>query len=197
MFTGLIRDQGEIRRIDQAGDLTLEIQPRDTNFPLEPGASIACSGICLTVTSITPGRGFTVQLSAETLRCTTAGSWKVGQWLNLEPSLKAGDPLGGHYVSGHVDGLAKAMLGKKSGDSTVWEFELPLKLARFLAPKGSVTLDGVSLTVNSVSGNRFTVNIVSHTAAVTRFGTLKAGDLVNLEIDLIARYVARLMEMPA
>lgn len=197
MFTGLVKDTGEIRRIEGTTELMVEILPRAKHFPLEMGASIACNGICLTVTDITKDRAFVASLSAETLRLTTAGTWKVGRLINLEPSLRAGDALGGHYVSGHVDGLAKAILGKQTGESMVWEFEMPLKLIRFLAPKGSVTLDGVSLTVNTVNGNRFTVNIIQHTAEATSFSALKSGDLVNLEVDMIARYVARLMEVPA
>jgi riboflavin synthase len=194
MFTGLVKDQGEIRKIEGARELTAEILPRGKHFPMEIGASIACAGICLTVTSITADRAFTATLSEETVRLTTASSWKLGQLLNLEPSLRAGDALGGHYVSGHIDGVAKAILGKKSGNSVVWEFEIPLKLTRFLAPKGSVTLNGVSLTVNSINGNRLTVNIIPHTADVTGFAALKSGDVVNLEVDLVARYVARLSE---
>lgn len=197
MFTGLVQTIGDVRRIEGAAELTVEILPRAKNFPLAMGASIACNGICLTVTAIAPDGAFTVLLSAETLRLTNAGTWRVGRLINLEPSLRAGDALGGHYVSGHVDGLAKAVVQKPSGDSMVWEFEMPLKLVRFLAPKGSVTLDGVSLTVNSVNGNRFTVNLIPHTLEATSFTQLKPGDLLNLEVDMVARYVARLMEIPA
>ncbi|MEJ0010483.1 MAG: riboflavin synthase [Alphaproteobacteria bacterium] len=144
---------------------------------------------------VTADKAFTATLSAETLRVTTAASWKEGMRINLEPSLLAGDALGGHFVSGHVDGTARAIGKKQSGDSTVWEFETGLKLVKFLAPKGSVVLDGVSLTVNTVGGNRFTVNIIPHTASVTNFSALAAGDMLNLEVDIIARYVARLMEV--
>lgn len=197
MFTGLVKDQGKIRKLEGKRDMAVEILPAAKHFPMEIGASIACSGICLTVAAITKERAFTATLSEETLRVTTAGSWKVGQMINLEPSLRAGDSLSGHYVSGHVDGVAKAILGKKSGDSTVWEFEMPLKLTRYVAPKGSITLDGVSLTVNSINGNRLVVNVIPHTAEVTSFSRLKSGDTVNLEVDTVARYVARLMEIPA
>ena len=197
MFTGLIRDIGEVIRIEGTHELSMDILPRAKHFPLEIGASIACNGICLTVAGITPRRAFTVILSAETVRLTTAGTWKLGRTINLEPALRAGDALGGHYVSGHIDGMAKAIGSKSVDDSTVWEFETPLKLVRFMAAKGSVTLDGVSLTVNTVTGNRFTVNIIPHTAQNTHFARLVAGDILNLEVDMIARYVARLMEIPA
>lgn len=197
MFTGLVKDLGDIRRCDGTSEITFEILPRTKHFPLEIGASIACNGVCLTVTGINADHAFTVTASAETLRLTTAGTWKIGRTLNLEPALKVGDALGGHYVSGHVDGLAQAIRSNVSANSTVWEYEVPLKLVRFMAPKGSVTLDGVSLTVNAVTGNRFTVNIIPHTAQSTNFATLASGDLLNLEVDMIARYVARLMEIPA
>lgn len=194
MFTGLIRTQGTIRRHEMQGDLLIEIVPDEAGFPLALGASIACHGVCLTVTSITPDNAFSAQLSAETLRVTNAGAWGVGTRLNLEPSLRLGDELGGHIVSGHVDGLATITEKTPSGDSTVWEFEAPENLAPFIAAKGSVTLNGVSLTVNHVAGNRFRVNIIPHTAQVTSFGTAQVGDAVNLEIDTLARYVARMME---
>ncbi len=197
MFTGLVKDTGEILRIEGSGEVTVEILPSSNCFPLEVGASISCSGICLTVVSITEDHTFTATLSEETMRITAAGTWMVGRRLNLESSLKVGDEMGGHVVSGHIDGIAKAIAAKKSGNSTVWEFEMPLKLTRFVAPKGSITLDGVSLTVNSIHGNRFTANIIPHTAGTTHFSTLKSGDLLNLEIDMVARYVARLMEVKA
>lgn len=192
MFTGLITARGEIRRIEQHGDVTMEIAAPAT-LPLSIGASIACNGICLTVVEITKG-GFTTQLSAETMRVTNAGLWAVGSTINLEPSLAVGDRLGGHFVSGHVDGQAVAIHKEASGDSTVWLFEAPESLARFIAPKGSVTLNGVSLTVNTVEKNLFSVNIIAHTAAVTGFGSLQLLERVNLEVDMLARYVARLQE---
>lgn len=192
MFTGLISARGEIRRIEQHGDVTMEIAA-PTTLPLSIGASIACNGICLTVVEITKG-GFTTQLSAETMRVTNAGLWAVGSTINLEPSLAVGDRLGGHFVSGHVDGQAVAIHKEASGDSTVWLFEAPESLARFIAPKGSVTLNGVSLTVNMVEKNLFSVNIIAHTAAVTGFGSMQLLERVNLEVDMLARYVARLQE---
>ena len=194
MFTGLVKDQGEIRRIEGREEVTVEILPSSNYFPLEIGASISCSGICLTVVAITKDRAFTATMSKETLDVTAAGKWKPGDILNLEPSLKVGDELGGHLVSGHVDGVAKAVIGKKAVNSTVWEFETTLKLIRFIAPKGSVALNGVSLTVNEVYGNRFTVNLIPLTAEMTNLGRLQPNDSVNLEIDTIARYVARIME---
>ncbi len=207
MFTGLITSLGTIRHREERGDLLLEIHPDARDFPLAPGASIACNGICLTVTSITDDHAFTVTLSAETLRCTTAGQWLTGMRLNLEPSLKVGDALGGHFVSGHVDGVARVVAKTPSGDSTVWVFEAASELMRFIAPKGSVALNGVSLTVNAVNGagesrngggsdpsEYFTVNIIPHTATATTFGALSVGDTVNLEVDLLARYVARMNE---
>lgn len=212
MFTGLIRTQGTIRRIDVRGDTVMEIEA-DAPLPLSLGASVACHGMCLTVMGFVDAEPlaarvegtrppldhtiFTTSLSAETLCCTNAGSWKVGTRINLEPSLAVGDAMGGHFVSGHVDGLARVVRIEPSGDSQVWEFDVPAHLAKFIAPKGSITLDGVSLTVNTVVANRFTVNIIPHTAANTGFATLAAGDSVNLEIDMLARYVARLAEAAA
>lgn len=192
MFTGLITARGTLARIEQQGDVTMHIAT-PKGFPLTMGASIACDGICLTVIEIL-ANGFAAQLSAETMRCTNAGSWKVGSTINLEPSLAVGDRLGGHFVSGHVDGLAVAIHTEPSGDSTVWTFEAPESLAKFIAAKGSVTLNGVSLTVNTVEKNLFSVNIIAHTASVTGFGSMKLLDKVNLEVDMLARYVARLQE---
>ncbi|MFZ4540262.1 MAG: riboflavin synthase [Rickettsiales bacterium] len=199
MFTGLIKTQGTIRRVDQRGDCMVTIAMSEP-FPAEVGDSICCQGICLTVIKINDNE-FKVSLSAETMTRTVARDWAVGTVLNLEPSLSVGDALGGHFVSGHVDGLAHVVRSEKSGDSTIWEFEAPPHLARFIAAKGSVTLDGVSLTVNEVHERNtptpvttFTVNIIPHTAKMTSFGQLKVGDAVNLEVDMIARYVARLAE---
>ena len=192
MFTGLITARGTVTRIEQQGDVTMHIAtPAD--FPRDLGASIACNGICLTVIDILPD-GFATQLSAETMRCTNAGAWQVGSEINLEPSLVVGDRLGGHFVSGHVDGLAVAIHTEPSGDSNVWTFEAPESLAKFIAAKGSVTLNGVSLTVNTVEKNLFSVNIIAHTSSVTGFGSMKLLDKVNLEVDMLARYVARLRE---
>lgn len=197
MFTGLIQTQGTIRHLEQQGDLLVKIHPDARDFSLVLGASIACHGVCLTVTSITDDHAFTAQLSAETVRCTNAGQWFTGMKINLEPSLRLGDELGGHIMSGHVDGLATVVSKTLSGDSTVWAFDVHAELAPFIATKGSVALNGVSLTVNQVAGNRFTVNIIPHTAEVTCFSMLSVGDAVNLEVDPLARYVARMMECRA
>jgi riboflavin synthase len=201
MFTGLIKTQGTIRRVDQRGDCLMTIAMAEP-FAVSIGDSIACNGICLTAVKVSDHE-FKVSLSAESMNRTTARNWEVGTVINLEPALAAGDAMGGHFVSGHVDGLAQVISNTVSGDSTIWEFEVPPHLARYIAPKGSVTLDGVSLTVNTVSDTtgphgtpvtRFTVNIIPHTTKVTGFATLKVGDAVNLEIDMLARYVARLTE---
>lgn len=201
MFTGLIKTQGTIRRVDMRGDCLITIAMSEP-FTIEIGDSICCDGICLTAVKV-DDNAFKVSLSAETMQCSTASDWAVGTVLNLEPSLTVGDAMGGHYVSGHVDGLAHVVAAEKSGDSMIWEFEVPPHLARFVAAKGSVTLNGVSLTVNTVQDSRgvagtpvtrFSVNIIPHTAKMTNIGSLKIGDAVNLEIDMLARYVARLTE---
>ena len=157
------------------------------------GASIACSGCCLTAVEVNAD-SFAVDASAETLACTTLGSWTVGTHVNLERSLKIGDELGGHMVSGHADGVGEAVSATAENGSTRWWFQVPRPLARFIAEKGSVAVNGVSLTVNEVKGDMFGVNIIPHTASVTLFGTMKPGDNVNIEIDMLARYVARLAE---
>ena len=199
MFTGLVKSQGTIRRVDQRGDCMMTIAMGEP-FSANIGDSICCSGICLTVIKM-DDNAFKVSLSAETMTRTTARDWSVGTTINLEPSLTVGESMGGHYVSGHVDGLARVVAVEKSGDSMIFEFEVPPHLSRFVAAKGSVTLDGVSLTVNSVKDLNdpvpktfFSVNVIPHTAKVTSFGNLKIGDSVNLEIDMLARYVARLNE---
>ncbi len=196
MFTGLIKTTGEIRRVDQRGDRIIAVAMQEP-FAAEIGDSIAVNGICLTVIKI-DGNLFKASLSEATLSCTTAGSWAVNTRLNLEPSLRVGDAMGGHFVSGHVDGVAHVTRSEKSGDSTIWEFEVPHALAKFIAPKGSITIDGVSLTVNHVTdipgATRFTVNIIPHTSAMTCFKTLHLGQQVNIEIDMLARYAARLKE---
>ena len=238
MFTGLIKTTGEVRRVDQRGDLVLAIAMHEP-FAAEIGDSIACNGICLTVIKI-DGNVFKASLSEETLNCTTARDWAHGTKLNLEPSLRVGDSMGGHFVSGHVDGVGRAISAEPSGDSTVWTFEAPEQLGKFIAAKGSITIDGISLTVNSVKdihynnpvaqaaapsgefGMRsaseprsagvseakgenppsrvtttFTVNIIPHTTQVTTFRHLTPGTAVNLEVDLLARYAARLKEARA
>jgi len=192
MFTGIITDVGRVRRARRGKllDLTIATAFDATAIPL--GASIACSGACLTVVSVESG-AFTVQASVETLARTTLGDWEEGTPVNLEKSLRLGDELGGHLVSGHVDGMARIVERRPEAESVRFVFEAPEELTPFIAPKGSVALDGVSLTVNEVAQNRFGVNIIPHTLACTNFGALRAGERMNLEIDLIARYVARLL----
>lgn len=166
---------------------------------IAPGDSIACNGVCLTVTECMPdqeGSRFSVDVSGETLSCTTLADWQVGMPVNLEMALRMGDLLGGHLVSGHVDGLATLFSIEKVGESHILWLEAPESLQYTIAQKGSVALDGVSLTVNRVDGNRFSVNIIPHTWTHTTLGERKTGDRLNLEIDLIARYVARLHERP-
>jgi riboflavin synthase len=166
--------------------------PETASIPI--GASIACCGCCLTAVELGPDC-FAVDASAETLSKTTLGQWVVGTRVNLERPLKVGDELGGHIVSGHVDGVGRVLSATPDHGSTRWRFEVPQPLARFIATKGSVAIDGVSLTVNEVDGATFGVNIIPHTAEVTTFGHLKPGDAVNIEIDTVARYVARLTEV--
>jgi riboflavin synthase len=193
MFTGIITDVGTVRDIHRSGDTRFEITTAYDSTGINIGASISCSGACLTV--IDKGTGwFAVEVSAETLSRTTLGSWKVGSAVNLERALKAGDELGGHVVSGHVDGVAHVISIAPEGDSLRFVFEVPPDVEPFIAPKGSVTVDGVSLTVNEVDGSRFGINIIPHTQQVTNIGGLKVGDAVNVEIDMLARYVARLLE---
>jgi riboflavin synthase len=191
MFTGLISDIGVLREVTKPADPQFIIDTRYDMAAVKIGASIACSGACLTVTRKDDG-WFSVDVSAETLACTTLGGWRAGKRINLEKSLRLGAELGGHLVQGHVDGRATVTARRPDGDSLRFEFEAPAELARFIARKGSVALDGVSLTVNAVDGTGFGVNIIPHTARETTFGALAAGDQVNLEVDLLARYVARL-----
>jgi|SRR6185437_11730352 len=196
MFTGIVTDVGRVRHIERRGDTHVVISTGYDPSTIEIGASIACSGACLTVVDKgTPkDRWFAVTLSGETLSKTTLAGWKVGDSVNLERPMRVGDEFGGHIVSGHVDGTAEVQQVAAEGESTRVTFEAPANLARFIAPKGSVALDGVSLTVNEVDGVRFGVNIIPHTLKVTTFGKLKPGMKVNLEIDLLARYVARLVK---
>jgi riboflavin synthase len=197
MFTGIITALGTVRAIEPLGngkDMRLVIAaPWDDTAGIALGASIACSGCCLTAVELAADL-FAVDASAETLACTTLGTWHVGTRVNLERSLRVGDELGGHLVSGHVDGVGKALSATPENGSTRWRFQVPAELARFIAAKGSVAIDGVSLTVNDVQGDTFGVNIIPHTASVTRFGSLAPGNPVNIEIDTLARYVARLAE---
>jgi riboflavin synthase len=192
MFTGIITDLGRVKRVHRADLVDLTIATRFDTSAMPLGASIACSGACLTVVAVAPGE-FSVQASAETIACTTIGSWEQGTAVNLEKPLRIGDELGGHLVSGHIDGAARIIERRPEAESVRFVFEAPAGLAPFLASKGSVALDGVSLTVNEVSGARFGVNIIPHTLACTNFGEAVPGQQMNLEIDLIARYVARLL----
>jgi riboflavin synthase len=193
MFTGIITAKGTITSVMDSGDRVLRVSCAWNCNDISIGASIAHSGICLTVIS-RDADSYEVAASAETMRVTTLGSWGEGDVVNLEPALCLGDELGGHLVSGHVDGLAEVSQITPIGDShTVW-FEAPVDLARFIAPKGSITLDGVSLTVNAVEGCRFSVNVIAHTWGVTTLGALGVGQKVNMEIDTLARYVARLVD---
>lgn len=194
MFTGIVTDIGDIRSLERRGDLRARIGTGYDTHGIDIGASIACSGVCLTVVQL-GSDWFDVEISAETLDKTNVGAWVVGQKINLERALKVGDELGGHIVSGHIDGLATITEMRPEGDSVRYTFDAPRNLARFIAPKGSVALDGTSLTVNEVEGTRFGVNIIPHTQEVTTWGASKVGDKVNLEIDTLARYVARLAEM--
>jgi riboflavin synthase len=191
MFTGIVTDIGRIAEVVSGGDTRFAIETSYDVDGIGIGASIACDGACLTVVSVGQGR-FSVTASAETLACTTLGDWRVGRRVNLERALKVGDELGGHIVSGHVDGLAEVVERRPEGDSLRFLFEVPAQLAGFIARKGSIALNGVSLTVNEVDGNRFGVNVIPHTQAATTFDACRVGDRVNLEIDLLARYVARL-----
>jgi len=196
MFTGIVTDVGQVRHIEKRGDTHIVIATHYDVSDVEIGASIMCAGACMTVVDKggAEDRWFAITASAETLSKSTMGGWKVGDPVNLERPMHVGDELGGHIVTGHVDGLAEVMSVVPEGESVRMTFEVPAELARFIAPKGSVALDGVSLTVNEVDGNRFGVNIIPHTQKVTTFGRLKPGMNVNLEIDLLARYVARLVK---
>lgn len=197
MFTGLIQTIGTITDAQRSGD-DLRVRIAFAPGALAPshGASIACDGICLTVTSCDT-TSFTADLSHETLKCTNAGSWQVGTKLNLEASLKVGDSIGGHFVSGHVDSVARISAITKNGDATDITVALPTALAAYVAPKGSIAINGISLTVNAATRDAFTVTIIPHTLANTTLAQAKAGDSVNLEIDMLARYTARVMEMRA
>lgn len=207
MFTGIVTDLGRVSAIEERGDRRFTLATGYPAADLRVGASIACSGACLTVVAFgaiaaagpAGGRSwFAADVSAETLSKTTLGGWQVGTPVNFERALGLGDELGGHLVSGHVDGVARVVERRPEGDSQRFVFSVERSLAPFIAPKGSLALDGVSLTVNQVADHpndcRFGVNIVPHTAAVTTFGALAVGGAVNLEIDLVARYLHRLLE---
>jgi riboflavin synthase len=198
MFTGIVTDVGRIVAATQAGDLRARIATGYDVAKIDIGASIACDGVCLTVVALgsAPQNWFDVDISAETLSKTNIGhnGWPVGKRINLERALRVGDELGGHIVSGHVDGVAEVVSVRPEGGSVRVTFRAPKALARFIAPKGSVALNGTSLTVNEVEGAEFGVNFIPHTQAATTWGEVAVGDRVNLEVDTMARYVARLRE---
>lgn len=196
MFTGIITDVGEIVELEQRGDLKARIKTAYDTKGIELGASIASDGVCLTVVALGDD-WYDVEISSETVSKTNLGGWAEGRSVNLERALKVGDELGGHIVSGHVDGVAAIVAMVDDGDSTRFTFKAPESLAKFIAPKGSVALNGTSLTVNEVEGCTFRVNIIPHTKEVTTWGNAQVGDKINLEIDTLARYVARLAEMSA
>ncbi len=196
MFTGLVSDIGRVRQVEKRGDTHLVIATHYDVSAVDAGASVACAGICLTVVDkgTAKDRWFAVTASGETLSKTTMGGWKKGTFVNLERPLRVGDEFGGHIVTGHIDGIADVVSVKPEGESVRMVFKAPTPVAPFIAAKGPVALDGVSLTVNETKGARFGVNIIPHTSEVTTFGRLKPGDKVNLEIDIFARYVARLVK---
>lgn len=196
MFTGIVTDIGNVVAVEQQGDLRARIRTGYDTDGIDMGASIASDGVCLTVVALGPD-WYEVQISAETVEKTNIGhsGWQVGKRLNLERALKVGDELGGHIVSGHVDGVAEVVAMADEGDSTRVTLRAPKDLARFIAPKGSVALNGTSLTVNEVDGCDFGINFIPHTKEVTTWGDVAVGDRINLEIDTLARYVARLAEM--
>jgi riboflavin synthase len=197
MFTGIITDVGTVELVSRRGDTTFKIRTKYDPAGIPIGASIACSGACLTVIAKGGHEGdawFSVEVSAETMSKTTLGDWMPGLPINLEKSLRVGDEIGGHIVSGHVDGVGEVLSVTPEGDSTRFKIKAPKELARFIAPKGSIAIDGTSLTVNEVDRSTFGVNIIPHTSKETTWGTVKAGQKVNLEIDMLARYLARLKE---
>ncbi|KPF73693.1 riboflavin synthase subunit alpha [alpha proteobacterium AAP81b] len=201
MFTGIITDIGHIKKVEPRGDLRVTIATGYDTAGLAIGASVACSGVCLTVVAKAPGE-FSVDVSAETQRCTAAAMWAEGRRLNLERALKVGDELGGHIVTGHVDAVATVVGICPEGDSQRIGFAVPHEIAAFIAPKGSIAIDGVSLTVNEVSDQpdgsaHFAVNIIPHTASATTFAGLAVGDEVNIEIDTLARYLSRMRQVLA
>ena len=200
MFTGIVTDLGEVRSVQpRAGNLQrLTIFSRYPRAEIVQGASIACSGVCLTVVDAGDDSGrtwFAVDAADETLRVTTVGRWRQGSRVNLERPLKFGDELGGHLVAGHVDGIGTVVAREDMTEMARFVLRVPVSLARFVASKGSIAIDGVSLTINAVEGDTFSVLVIPHTLRETTFGALKKGDEVNLEIDTMARYAARLMEM--
>jgi riboflavin synthase len=193
MFTGIVQSIGTISAVHaRQGDVELQITPGTLDLrTAKVGDSIAVSGVCLTIARLAGG-GFVTDVSRETLACTTLNEARTGQAVNLELALRAGEPLGGHLVAGHVDGVGRLRSKREDGRSWRLEFEIPDALARYVASKGSVCIDGVSLTVNEVEGARFGVNLIPHTLSVTTLGALQAGARVNVEVDLLARYLERL-----
>ncbi|PDQ20662.1 riboflavin synthase [Mesorhizobium sanjuanii] len=199
MFTGIVTDVGTVAAVRPLREgVGLRIDTAYDPETVAIGASISCGGVCLTVTALpehgSNARWFEVEAWEEALRLTTAATWKSGTRINLERALKIGDELGGHIVSGHVDGTAEIVARKEEGDAVRFTLEAPRDLAKFIAPKGSVALDGTSLTVNKVEGTRFDVLLIHHSLTVTTWGEREVGDRVNLEIDTMARYAARLVE---
>ena len=199
MFTGIITDVGTIESVEPRGDLRVRISTGYDTATVAIGASIACSGACLTVVD-KGANWFAVDVSGETQDKTAAGMWASGRKLNLERALKVGDELGGHIVTGHVDAVATVVEARPEGDSTRMTFEAPAAVAPYIAPKGSICLDGVSLTVNEVAGTskggvRFGINVIPHTAQATTFGDLSVGREVNVEIDVLARYLGRMQQV--
>ncbi len=194
MFTGIITDIGEIRELEKRGDLRARIGTSYNISTIDMGASIASDGCCLTVIAMGDD-WYDVEISAETVSKTNLDAWSVGKRVNLERALKVGDELGGHIVSGHVDGVAEVIAMQDEGDSTRVTLRAPEALAKYIAPKGSVALNGTSLTVNEVEGCDFGINFIPHTKEVTTWGDVAVGDRINLEIDTLARYVARLQDM--
>jgi riboflavin synthase len=194
MFTGIVTDVGRVKSVRETNrDRRFEIETGFDLASLDVGASVSHAGCCLTV--VEKGEGwFAVEVSGETLALSTLGDWTPGRRVNLERAARLGDELGGHIVSGHVDGVGEAVSSIAEHGSIRWIFRVPPALSRFIAVKGSIAVDGVSLTVNEVTADTFGVNIIPHTASVTGFGTLRPGDGVNIEIDMLARYVARLAE---
>ena len=198
MFTGIVTDVGRVKALEKRGDWRVEIETAYDASTIDIGASIICSGACLTVVARgTQGNNhwFAVDVSDETRRVTTLGSWQLGSPVNLERSLKVGDELGGHIVLGHVDGVGTVESVVPENDSLRYRFKVPKQLMAQIASKGSIAVDGVSLTVNAIGPDWFEVNIIPHTREVTTFGTLAAGSKVNLEVDVLARYVARAREV--
>ena len=193
MFTGIITDIGRVAQLEQRGDLRATVETGYDTGSIDIGASIACDGVCLTVIALGQS-SFDVEISAETVSKTSVAAWSLGGRINLERALRVGDELGGHIVSGHVDGVAHVTLVEDEGDSTRVVLEVPEALARFVSPKGSVALNGTSLTVNEVDGTSFGINFIPHTKTVTTWGDVAVGDAINMEIDTLARYVSRLRE---